>query len=240
MFKINQLTKIGILLAGTLSFLSSNCMQKRYLASYSDDKTIRVWDLSKEKGKECIRVLKGHNGRVYSMMFHPTNNNKLVSLSDKTIRGWDLSKEKGKECVEVLKVHTKKFLKSLDSISNKAFLVINNTIKVFDQSKKEGEKGFIRVLKGHTGNINVVRFHPTNSNEMVTGSSDKTIRVWDLSKEEKEKGYCRVLNGHTKQVNLVVFSLYLESKDIKYFKNKLKKQIKEKKNFSDVKIFCKK
>ncbi len=64
----------------------------KMLASGSDDRTIRLWDLSQTQEEPQVReVLEGHNFWVGSVAFSP-DGQKLASGSyDKTIRLWDLN-----------------------------------------------------------------------------------------------------------------------------------------------------
>ncbi|MBN3923943.1 MAG: WD40 repeat domain-containing protein, partial [Nostoc sp. NMS4] len=62
------------------------------LASGSDDKTIKLWNL--ETGKE-IRTLKGHNSDVNSVSFSPDGKTLASGSDDSTIKLWNL--ETGKE-----------------------------------------------------------------------------------------------------------------------------------------------
>lgn len=60
----------------------------KYLASPSDDKTIRIWDGSTG---ECIRILEGHTGGVRSVSWSPDNQSIASGSSDCTFRLWDAS-----------------------------------------------------------------------------------------------------------------------------------------------------
>ncbi|ETO18853.1 hypothetical protein RFI_18389, partial [Reticulomyxa filosa] len=56
-------------------------------------------------------------------------------------------------------------------------------------------------LKGHSGNVNSVRFSP-DGRKIVSGSKDKTIRLWDLSSGKQIQS----LKCHTNYVCFVHFS----------------------------------
>ncbi len=59
----------------------------KYLASGSDDKTVKLWSV---EAKKEITTLRGHRDKVTSIAFSP-NGKYLVSGSyDKTIRLWDI------------------------------------------------------------------------------------------------------------------------------------------------------
>ena len=67
------------------------------LATGSQNNSIRIWDLNKQKGEDgYCRVLEGHTDSVRSMI--ELRNGKLATVSyDSTIRIWDLEKQEGDE-----------------------------------------------------------------------------------------------------------------------------------------------
>ena len=58
----------------------------------------------------------------------------------------------------------------------------NNLIQV-----RQGNRQF--ALSGHTGDVNMVAFNPTNPNQVVSVSNDSTIRFWDVSDRAKPVQY---------------------------------------------------
>ena len=59
------------------------------LASGSQDKTIRLWDVA--TGQPRGAPLTGHQGQVYSVAFSPDGKTLASGSDDKTIRLWDVA-----------------------------------------------------------------------------------------------------------------------------------------------------
>lgn len=76
----------------------------------------------------------------------------------------------------------------------------DSTIKVWDL-----ERGYCtHNLKGHSGVISALKFHPNHRHiKLVSGSDDSSIRVWDLLSKSTEF----VLDEHVSVVRGLDFSL---------------------------------
>ncbi len=163
------------------------------LASGSEDRTVRVWDL--ERGL-CERVLEGHTDGVTSIQYSPDGKMLVSGSGDNTVRVWDL--ERGL-CERALEGRTST-VTSLQYSSDGKTLVSgsgDNTVRVWDLERGLCE----RVLKGHIAKVTSVQYSP-DGKTLASGSLDSTVRVWDL-----KRGMCeRVLEGHTGSMTSIQYS----------------------------------
>ncbi len=164
------------------------------LASGSDDKTIKIWDLKQRKE---LYTLRGHLGKVYAVAISPDGQSVVSGSDDKTIKIWDL--KTGKE-IRTLVGH--QGLISSVAISRDgqtiASVSYDKTIKIWNF--KTGAE--IRTLKGHSREILSVAISP-NDEKIVSGSVDRTIKIWHL-KTGKE---ILTIPAHTLDVNALAISL---------------------------------
>lgn len=65
----------------------------RYVATASQDQSVRVWDMYEEDPSANSLLLKGHTSEVRDVDFHPTENRLMSATADK-IRIWDLDLDK--------------------------------------------------------------------------------------------------------------------------------------------------
>jgi WD40 repeat protein len=163
------------------------------LASGSQDKTIKLWNL--ETGKE-IRTLKGHNDYVNSISFSPDGKTLASGSGDKTIKLWNL--ETGKE-IRTLKGHN-------DYVYSVSFSPDGKTLASGGYDKKiklwnPNTGTEIRTLKGHDNYVRSVSFSP-DGKTLASGSYDKTIKLWNPETGKE----IRTLKGHNDYVYSVSFS----------------------------------
>ncbi|MEM7031397.1 MAG: hypothetical protein AAF629_17680 [Chloroflexota bacterium] len=170
----------------------------KWLASGSDDRTIRLWNLDNEN-REAV-VLGGHADSVWSVAFSLDGKWLASGSDDNTVRLWNLD-DAGVEAV-VLSGHDDNVLSVAFSPDGKwlASGSDDNTVRLWnlDDAAAEGV-----VLSGHDNNVLAVAFSP-DEKWLASGSADNTIRLWKL---DDVNGETVVLTGHNDLVRSVAFSL---------------------------------
>ena len=174
------------------------------LASGSDDKTIKLWNLATG---EQIRTLTGHSDLVNSVAISPDGKTLASGSRDKTIKLWNLATG---EQIRTLTDHSS----SVESIAispDGRILASTRykTIKLWDIAT--GEQ--IRTLTGHSDSVTSLTISPdskilaSSSNrdvyaEVDQDMLDKTIRLWDIATGEQ----IRTLTGNSDTVKSLAIS----------------------------------
>ncbi|WP_125731245.1 serine/threonine-protein kinase [Microcystis viridis] len=165
----------------------------RYLASGSNDKTIKIWEVA--TGKE-LRTLTGHSDSVESVVYSPDGRYLASGSNDKTIKIWEVA--------------TGKELRTLTGHSSWVYSVVyspdgrylasgsgDGTITIWEVATGKG----LRILTGHSDWVRSVVYSP-DGRYLASGSGDGTITIWEVA---TGKGL-RILTGHSDWVRSVVYS----------------------------------
>jgi WD40 repeat protein/tRNA A-37 threonylcarbamoyl transferase component Bud32 len=141
----------------------------RHIASGSDDRTVKVWDVA--TGRET-HTLRGHTDGVYGVAFSPDGRRIASASHDKTARVWDAAT--GRE-VYTLGGHTNFVHAVAFSPDGRQIATASwdQTVKVWDADT--GRETL--TLRGHTSDVTGVAFSP-DGRRLASAGWDGTVRVW--------------------------------------------------------------
>jgi WD40 repeat protein len=164
------------------------------IASASDDKTIRLWDLPTGQARS---ILRGHSNFVKSVTFHPTQPHLLASGSkDRTIKLWNTSTG---ESLKTLTGHQNQVNGVIFSAEGEILASCSADKTIYLWHHPTGE--IMRILKGHTLGVNAIAFSP-QAPLIASASADATVKIWNLTTGE----LITTLTAHTTSVKALAFS----------------------------------
>ncbi|NJO39244.1 MAG: hypothetical protein HC865_00725 [Cyanobacteria bacterium RU_5_0] len=176
----------------------------QFLASGSYDQSIKLWDI---KTGRCWKTLQKHTHLIWSVAFHPHDDLLASGGEDYTARLWEI--ETG-HCTKTLQGHSN-VIYAIALHSTQRLLASSHedqTVKLWDfDASIAHHRGSatvktqpFRVLRGHTGRIFSIAFHPTG-HLLASASTDRTIKLWN-----PDTGHClQTLQGHTSWVWAIAF-----------------------------------
>jgi len=165
------------------------------IASCSDDKTIRIWNINTN---EQMKLLEGHTESVKTILMLEDELRLASCGCDNTIRIWNIIS--GDQLL-VLEGHTN-WIKTIISLNNNNYMLAScsddKTIRFWNYNT--GKQ--LQILEGHASYVKSLAYVPAN-NLLASGSTDCTIRIWNILNGSELK----ILIGHTSTVwTLVVLN----------------------------------
>jgi len=159
----------------SLSFSLDNL----YIASTSDDGTIRIW--STGSSQTAVQPLPAHDSPVHSVAVSRDRTFIVSGSEDTSVRVWDA--RTGEETLPPLRGHTNQIQSVSISLDKRliASASQDSTIRLWDAQSGAavGEP-----MRGHASVVNAVSFL-ANSRGLASASDDKTVRVWDVSTQQE-------------------------------------------------------
>ncbi len=191
--------------SGTLSSVNTLAISpdSHTLASGSDDKNIKLWDLN---NKKVLASLSGHSQAVKSVAFSPDGKILASASDDKTIKLWQVETLE-EICTLLGHAHAVKSVAFSPDGQILASGSWDKTIKLWDiYTGKE-----ICTIIGHQLQVNSVAFSPQGQ-LLASASYDRTIRLWQIEGSQREiqnrpcYSLLSTLSGHAWAVLTVAFS----------------------------------
>lgn len=165
----------------------------KLLASVSDDKLVRLWDLG---CGASLEPLQGHKKGFRSLAWSHDGRTIASGSYDQTVKLWDIGTT---TCLHTLKGHNAA-ISGLAFSSDDKFLASashDKTCKLWEVST--GTARFS--LKGHIRGVWSIGISP-NDKYVVSGSNDTRVKIWDLA----TGALVRTLKGHGGVIYAVAFT----------------------------------
>ncbi len=165
-----------------------------WLASGSDDKTIKIWDM--ETG-ECRATLEGHTEEVRALVITHDRGTLFSGSNDNTIRCWQVLTG---QATAVIRGHNH-FVLGLAVFKHGTRLASCSanegppTIRLWNTATHRRLSTFKDEENGFVNSIAVSQ----NGDSLVSGGSDKLVKVWDVA----SGALLMALSGHSDSVKSV-------------------------------------
>ena len=144
------------------------------LASGSEDRTVRLWEVARRQGVATFR----HRRTVYAVSFSPDGSILASGSGDETVGLWDVA---SRTELAILEGHAGG-VRSVSFSRDGSVLASGSsdrTVRLWDVANRQSAA----VLEGHTERVNSVSFSPDGS-LLASASSDHAVRLWEVAKRQ--------------------------------------------------------
>lgn len=192
---------------GWVTQLATNSRIDSLLVSASRDKTLIVWEITREHGQYGFakRRLYGHGHFVSDVVISSDGAFALSGSWDKTLRLWDLAQGTTRtrfvgHSKDVLSVAFSADHRHIVSGSRDKTIKLWNTLGECKYTMGSGDNT-ADSTEGHSDWVSCVNFNP-QSPQIISAGWDKKVKVWDLTNCKLRTNYI----GHQGNVNCVTVS----------------------------------
>ncbi|KAJ8984304.1 hypothetical protein NQ317_012275 [Molorchus minor] len=178
------------------------------------DNTYEVFTLSDNQVTH-LSSLTGHKDKIIDCRFHSTNSNLLYTgSSDGCVKLWDLrAPQKSSQTfldTTVKNGEKAKGFNCFDISSNERLLTVGTDLFEGDAYLLFWDTRSSEILGGywesHTDDITQVKFHPSDRDKLISGSTDGLINIYDLSQTCEDDALIDTLNTDSSIEQLLWFN----------------------------------
>lgn len=163
------------------------------LASASDDRTVKLWDVSTQTPPSTLPIISGH---LWCVAFSPDGMTAAFAGDAGSVTLWDTATMQEQV---ILQGHEGPVISVAFAPDGKTLATCgdDSTIRLWSRSTRQE----VALLRGHAGPVYSVTFSP-DGETLASGSNDRTVKLWDVSTKQERA----MLQGHTKWIWAVAFS----------------------------------
>ncbi len=175
------------------------------LATGSDDKTVRLWDISLPHHPRLLSILRGHTNYVPRVAFSPDGHTLASASDDTTTRLWDVRDPRQPSLLTTLTGHT-------DIVFWVAFSPDGNTVATASKDttvrlwdvRDLNHPHPLGILTSNNGGASSVAFSPDGHTLATSSYKDHNTRLWDV-RDPNHPLTLGTLIGHSGGVSSVAF-----------------------------------
>jgi WD40 repeat protein len=159
-----------------------------YVATCSDDETVKIWNVSTSFEWTLIRTYSQHSSAVYALEWVDNDTLASAGYSDETIKLWSPTTGQTKRTIKTNQ--SVRSLKLLNTNIHLAAGLLNGDINIYNIN----DGNLVSSLKGHT--YPVYDLVQISADLLASASGDRTVRIWNLTTNS-----CKfILTEHTNSV----------------------------------------
>ncbi|KAI9731892.1 MAG: Histone acetyltransferase type B subunit 2 [Cirrosporium novae-zelandiae] len=196
--------------------LSWSPHQPGHLATGSEDKTVRLWDITQfSKGNKLLkptRTYTHHSAIVNDVQYHPVHPNWIGTVSDDlTLQILDVRSPETTRAVSSGRGHSDAVNAISFNPASECIVATGSADKTIGIWDLRNLKYKLHVLEGHQDSVTSLAWHPFEEAILASSSYDRRIVFWDLSRvgeeqspEDAEDGPPEILfihGGHTNRIS---------------------------------------
>jgi WD40 repeat protein/energy-coupling factor transporter ATP-binding protein EcfA2 len=176
------------------------------LATGSDDKTVRLWDISVPHDPRLLSILRGHTNYIPRVAFSPDGHILATASDDKTAGLWDVRDPRRPSLLGTLTGHTGVvYWVAFSPDGNTVATASEDTTARLWDVRDPHHPNPLGTLTSNNGGVSSVAFSPDGHTLASSDYGDKNPRLWDV-RDLHHPIALGTLLGHSGGVSAVTFS----------------------------------